>query len=50
MDEEKIKELADKIKNGTATQEEELVLLKYANQGIEELTALISNIKVEEKK
>ena len=50
MDIEKVKELADKVKNGTATAEEELDLLKYMNQGIEEFRAFIKNVVVEEKK
>jgi len=50
MDTEKTKELADKVKNGTATQEEELALLKYLNQGVEELRTFIKNVMVEEKK
>jgi len=50
MDPEKVKELAEKVKNETATQEEELELLKFLNQGVDELRAFIKNITVEEKK
>ncbi len=50
MDPEKVKELAEKVKNGTSTQEEELALLKFLNQGVDELRVFIKNVMVEEKK
>ncbi len=50
MDPEKIKELAEKIKNGNATQAEELALLKQINQGVEEFRAFIKEVMVEDKK
>jgi len=49
MEPEKVKELAEKVKNNTATQEEELSLLKFLNQGVNELRAFVKNIMVEEK-
>lgn len=49
MDTEKVKELADKVKNGTATQAEELELFKFLNQGVEELRAFIKEIAVEKE-
>ena len=49
MEPEKVKELAEKVKNNTATQEEELALLKFLNQGIDELRAFVKEVMVEEK-
>jgi len=50
MEPEKVKELAEKVKNNTATQEEELALLKFLNQGVDEFRAFIKDVMVEEKK
>lgn len=50
MEPEKVKELAEKVKNNTATQAEELELLKFLNQGVNELRAFVKEITVEEKK
>lgn len=49
MTNEEVLALADKVKNGTVTAEEELALLKFTNQGIEELRDYVKNLSVEEK-
>ncbi len=49
MDEQQIKELAEKIKNGTSTPQEELELLKFLNQGVEEMRSFIKNVMVGDK-
>ena len=49
MEQEKIKELSEKIKNGTSTKEEELELLKLLNNGIESFRAFIKDIMVDKK-
>lgn len=43
MDNEKIKELTEKVTKGTATQEEELSLLKFLNKGFEELNSFVKS-------
>jgi hypothetical protein len=50
MDSEKTRELAEKIKKGTATQEEKLQLLKLINKGIEEVRGYVKDVTTEEKK
>jgi len=50
MEIEEVKKLAGKVKDGTSTQEEELALLKFLNQGVEELRSFIKDVMVEEKK
>ena len=49
MEPEKVKELAEKVKNNTATQEEELALLKFLNQGVDELRIFIKEITKDKK-
>ncbi|MDP1812811.1 MAG: hypothetical protein Q8K92_00015 [Leadbetterella sp.] len=52
MTEEEINVLAEKIKDETSTPEEELKLLKFLNQGIDEMRTFVKEItkykKVEE--
>lgn len=49
MSEEEINALAEKIKNETSTPEEELVLLKFLNQGVAEMKAFVKAINEEKK-
>lgn len=49
MTPEKINELIGKMKEGTATSEEELMLLKFVNQGVEELRLIVKELAVEDK-
>lgn len=44
MTEEEINVLSQKIKDGTSTPEEELTLLKFLNQGVDEMRAFIKGI------
>jgi hypothetical protein len=48
MDTDKVKELSEKVKNGTATSAEELELFQLLNQGVEELRESIKEVMVEE--
>lgn len=50
MDSETIKELAEKVKNNTASSEEELMLFKFINQGIDELREFVKELTIEKKK
>lgn len=49
MTEEEIQFIGDKVKAGTATPEEELALLKFLNQGVEEIQAFIKEIMATDK-
>ncbi len=49
MDEKDIEILAQKIKDGKSTPEEELVLLKFLNQGVEEMRSFIKQVMPENK-
>jgi hypothetical protein len=49
MDEKEIEILAQKIKDGKSTPEEELSLLKFLNQGVEEMRSFIKQIMPENK-
>lgn len=44
MTSEEVKILAEKVKNKAATPEEELTLLKFLNQGIEQTRAFIKDV------
>lgn len=49
MTNEELKELATKVKNGTSSAEEDLLLLKFLNQGVGELKTFIKDITKENK-
>ena len=44
MTKEEVAILAHKVKTGTATQVEELVLLKFLNQGVDEMRVFIKEV------
>ena len=48
MTPEQIAVLAQKVKEGTTTQEEELELLKFLNKGVEEMRVFIKEVMKEE--
>jgi len=49
MDEKKIEELFEKVKNGTATEEEKLYVLKIMNASVEAFEVLLKAVKEEQK-
>ncbi|MEK7227839.1 MAG: hypothetical protein AAB681_00600 [Patescibacteria group bacterium] len=49
MKPEEVKALAEKVKNSTATVQEELALLQFLNKGVEEMRAFIKDITTELK-
>lgn len=49
MDEKEIEILAQKVKDGKSTPEEELALLKFINQGVEEMRSFIKQVMPENK-
>lgn len=44
MTPDKIKNLAQKVKDGESTQEEELALLKYLNEGVEQMREFVKEV------
>ncbi len=48
MTPEQIAVLAQKVKEGTSTQEEELALLKFLNKGVDEMKVFIKEVTKEE--
>jgi hypothetical protein len=48
MELREVKLLAEKVKEGVATPEEELQLLKYLNKGVEEMRMVIKEIATKE--
>jgi hypothetical protein len=44
MSADELKVLTEKVKKGTATSEEELVLLKFLNKGVEEMRSFIKEV------
>jgi hypothetical protein len=47
LSEQELKTLAEKVKNGTASQDEEIQFLDLINQGVESLTEVIKNMPQE---
>ena len=41
---EEVKALAEKVKSGTATAQEELALLQFLNKGVEEMRVFIKEV------
>ncbi|MBP6912967.1 MAG: hypothetical protein KBB86_03480 [Candidatus Pacebacteria bacterium] len=41
---DEVKELAQKVKDGNSTQEEELALLKYLNEGVEQMREFVKEV------
>ena len=50
MDVQEVENLTQKVKDGTATPEEQLALLNHMNKGVEELKDFIKELKAEEAK
>lgn len=48
MTSEEVKGIAEKINNNTATQEEELALLKFLNKGVDEMRTFIKEVTTKE--
>lgn len=48
MNPKQFEALAQKVKNGTASPQEELTFLKYLNQGIDEMRASLKSIMTKE--
>jgi hypothetical protein len=47
LSEQELKTLAEKVKNGTASQDEEIQFLDLINQDVESLTEVIKNMPQE---
>ena len=50
MTNEEIAVLANKVKDGTSTPQEELALLQYLNQGVEEMRTFVKQVMTSEPK
>lgn len=49
MDIQEVENLTQKVKDGTATQEEQLALLKHLNKGVDEMRDIIKEVTTEAK-